>query len=254
MLVAGPAASAHAMAKIRLVDARAGTASIRLEVTVGSTPAPAGGTVTFGQVTPYASVSPGSAQLSIASGSGSNAQAMTTEQLVDGARYTAVALPKGTKGFELKVYRDGDAKAGTARLRVVHAAPELGSPNIKLGQRTIAEDVAYKSASPYLSVDPGTYMLSVVRPGGTKAIFQKSVPLSAGVATTAILAGSAGAPEQLIVATDDTVTPTGAPETGFGGLAGGGGPPWLLIALAALTAGAMGGLAQVSLARRNGRR
>ncbi len=179
---------------------------------------------------------------------------MTTEQLVDGARYTVVGLAKGTKGFELKVYKDGDAKAGTARLRVIHAAPELGSPNLKLGQRTIAEAVKFRTASPYLAVDPGSYMLSVVRPGGTKAIFERRVPLSAGVATTAILAGSAGARERLIVATDHTVTPVGAPETGFGGLAGGGGPRWPLIVLAALAAGAVGGLAQVSLARRNGRR
>ncbi|MEA2457691.1 MAG: hypothetical protein QOC95_663 [Thermoleophilaceae bacterium] len=254
MLVMGPAASAFATAKVRFVNARAGSPPVRLRVTAGSAPAPQGGATSFGQITPYASVPSGTAQLSIGAGSGSAASATTTQQLTDGARYTAVALAKGTKGFELKVYEDGKAKAGTARLRVLHAAPELGSPNVRLGQRTIAEAVAFRTASPYLSVDPGAYTLSVVRPGGTKAIFQKRVSLSAGVATTAILAGSAGARERLIVATDDTVTPAGAPETGLGGLAGGGGPQWLLIALAALTAGAMGGLAQVALARRNGRR
>lgn len=254
MLVAGPAASAYATAKVRLVNARANSQPVRLEVSVGSPPAPAGGAASFGQVTPYAAVSAGNAKLSITGGAGSGAAATVTERLIDGGRYTAVALAKGTKGFELKVYRDGAAKAGGARLRVLHVAPELGSPNIRLGRRTVAEDVRYREATPYLTVDPGSYTLSVVRPGGTKAIFEKRVPLSAGVATTAILAGSAGAPERLIVATDDTVAPVGAPETGFGGLAGGGGPQWLLIALAALTAGALGGMAQLERARRNGRR
>lgn len=253
MLVAGPAASASAMAKVRLVNARAGSQPVRLDLAIGSAHSPGGGAASFGQVTPYASVTSGSAQLSVTSGTGSAASATATQQLTDGARYTAVALAKGAKGFELKVFEDGEAKAGRARLRVLHAAPELGSPNIRLGQRTIAEDVGYRSATPYVSLDPGSYMLSVVRPGGTDPIFQKHVALSAGVATTAILAGSGGAQERLIVATDATVTPAGAPETGFGGLAGCGGPQWGLIALAALCAAALGGLAQVTLARRNGR-
>jgi hypothetical protein len=179
--------------------------------------------------------------------------AQTTQELVDGERYTAVALAKGSKAFQIKIYRDGNARAGSARLRVLHAAPELGSPDIMLGQRTIAEKVAFKDASPYLSVAPGSYELSVVRPGSTSPIFAKRVSLSAGVASTAILAGSGGARERLIMATDDTVTPAGAPETGLGGLAGGG-RPWLLVALAALFAGALGGVAQLSLARRSGRR
>ena len=74
------------------------------------------------------------------------------------------------------------------------------------------------------------------------------------MATTAILIGSGGARERLIAATDDTLTPAGAPETGLGGLAGRGGHPWLLIALAAAVAGALGGAWQLALARRSGRR
>jgi hypothetical protein len=256
MLVALPAASAFASAKVRLVNARPGAQAVGLKVVVGSAAPPAVGPADYGQVTPYVNVTPGSAQIALsglseASG-GSGAQ--TTQQLTDGERYTAVALPKGSKGFQIEIYRDGDARAGSARLRVLHAAPELGSPDIKLGQRTIAEKVAYKDASPYLSVDPGSYTLAVVKPGGTDPVFDQQISLSAGVATTAILAGSGGARERLIMATDETVTPAGAPETGLGGLAGGGGPPWLLVALAALFAGALGAVTQLSLARRNGRR
>jgi hypothetical protein len=151
------------------------------------------------------------------------------------------------------VYRDSQAKAGVARLRVIHAAAELGSPNVMLGKRTIAEDVGFKAATPYLSVQPGSYELAVVRPGSTKPIFSKQVSLSAGAASTAIIAGTGGAGERVIMATDDTLTPAGAPETGLGGLATGD-QPWLLVALAALFAGAVGGVTQLSLARRSGRR
>jgi hypothetical protein len=255
MLVGGPAASALGSAQVRLVNARPGSDTVALKVVVGGAAPPSVGDAAYGQVTPYANVGAGSAQIALtglkAEQGGDDAQA--TEDLVDGERYTAVALAKGSAGFQLRIYHDGNARAGTARLRVLHAAPELGSPDIKLGERTIAEKVAFRAATPYLSVDPGSYELAVVRPGGTSPIFEHRVALSAGVATTAILAGSGGARERLIMATDETVTPAGAPETGLGGLAAGGGAPWLAIALAALFAGAIGGSMQLSLARR-GRR
>src|SRR4051812_1613485 len=256
MLVGLPAASASATAKVRLVNARAGSAAVGLKVVVGTAAPPEIGEATYGQVTPYVNVSPGSAQIAISglSAEQGGSEAQTTEQLVDGERYTAVALAKGPKGFQIEVYHDGDARPGKARLRVLHAAPELGSPDIMLGQRKIAENVAFRAASPYLTVQPGSYTLSVVKPGGSSAIFEQRITLSAGVASTAILAGSGGARERLIMATDETVTPAGAPETGLGGLADGDGPPWLLVALAALFAGALGGVVQLSLARRSGRR
>jgi hypothetical protein len=256
MLVIGPAASALATAKVRLVNARPGSDAVSLKVVQGSAAPPTFGDAAYGQVTPYVKVPAGSAQITISglSSSTGGPEAQTTEQLEDGKSYTAVALALGSKAFQIEVYRDGHARGGKARLRVIHAAPELGSPNVRLGERTIAEKLSFKDATPYISVAPGSYALSVVRPGSTSAVFTKQVSVSAGAATTAILAGSGGAPAMVITATDDTKTPAGAPETGLGGLAGGGGPPWLLAALAALLAGALGGAWQLSLARRSGRR
>src|SRR3954453_17769591 len=256
MLVGGPAASALATAKVRLVNARPGSQAVSLKIVQGSAAPPTFGDAAYGQVTPYVKVPPGSAQIGISGlpSAVDATKAQTTEQLEDGQSYTAVALALGSKGYQIEVYRDGHARGGKARLRVIHAAPELGSPDVRLGQRTIAEKLAFKDATPYISVAPGSYALSVVRPGSTSAVFTKQVSVSAGGATTAILAGSGGAPAMVITTTDDTKTPAGAPETGLGGLAGGGGPPWLLAALAALLAGALGGAWQLSLARRSGRR
>jgi hypothetical protein len=251
MLVGGPAASAFGFAKVRLANARPGSGSVGLKVVVGGAAPPQVGPATYGQVTPYVKVSPGRAQIALTGGGSAN---QLTQTLTDGGNYTAVALAKGSKGFALKLYRDGHARKGTARLRVIHAAPELGSPDLKLGQRSVAEKLAFKEATPYISEPPGSYNLAVTKPGGSMPIFQSQVSLSAGVATTAILSGSGGAPEKVITATDDTLTPAGAPETGLGGLAGRGGHPWLLIALAAGLAGALGGAWQLALARRSGRR
>src|SRR4051794_6533343 len=256
MLVAGPAASAMATAKVRLVNARPGSQPVSLKIVEGSAAPPTFGDAAYGQVTPYVKVSAGSAQIGISGlpSSADASKAQTTEQLEDGHNYTAVALADGSKGYQIEVYTDGSARGKKARLRVIHAAPELGSPNVRLGERTIAEKLAFKEATPYLTVAPGSYGLSVVRPGSSSAVFTKQVSVSAGTATTAIIAGSGGAPAMVITATDDTKTPAGAPETGLGGLARGGGPPWLLAALAALLAGALGAAAQLSLARRSGRR
>jgi len=257
MLVGGPAASAAASAKVRLVNAHPGGREIGLKIVIGTAAPPEIGDADYGQVTPYANVpAAGSAQIGLSGlpPEASASAAQTTQPLEDGVRYTAIAFAKGAKGYELKVYRDSPAKAGVARLRVIHAAAELGSPNVMLGKRTIAEDVSFKAATPYLTVQPGSYELAVVRPGSTKPIFSKQVSLSAGAASTAIIAGTGGAGERVIMATDDTLTPAGAPETGLGGLASGEGSPWLLVALAALFAGAVGGVTQLSLARRSGRR
>jgi Domain of unknown function (DUF4397) len=251
MLVGGPAASAFGFAKVRLVNARPGSHSVGLKVVVAGAAPPQVGPATYGQVTPYVRVSPGSAQIALTGGAGAN---QVSQALTDGGNYTAVALAKGSKGFALKLYRDGHARKGTARLRVIHAAPELGSPDVKLGQRAVAEKLAFKEGTPYLSESPGSYDLAMTKPGSSTPIFHQTVSLSAGVATTAILSGSGGAPEKVITATDDTLTPAGAPETGLGGLAGGGGHPWLLIALVAGLAGALGGGWQLALARRSGRR
>ena len=252
MLVGGPAASAFGFAKVRLVNARPGSNAVGLKVIVGGAAPPPVGPASYGQVTPYARVSPGSAQISLTGATSSanqlSAPARRRRQLHgDRAR-------EGQKGFKLKLYRDGHAQKGTARLRVIHAAPELGSPNIKLGQRTVAEKrgVLERDALPLRTSQAPTSSRSR-SPAAACRSSSTASPLSAGVATTAILAGSGGAPERLITATDDTLTPAGAPETGLGGLAGGGGHPWLLIALAALLAGALGGAVQLAVARRHGR-
>src|SRR3954454_2452693 len=216
------AATASASAQVRLVNARGGS-PVTLEVTVGGKKTTAGSAVAYGQAGALTSVPSGAATLSVAGKTAS-------ETLADGGSYTVVAVPKGA----VMVLRNGKATGGQARLRLVHAAPELGMPDVKLGSKTIAQGVKYHSASGYLTVAPGSYKLAVTKPKGGATLFASGVSLAAGSAFTVVVAGSAGNPERLIAATDDTVTPASAPHTGLGGLAHGGGTPWLLALLAAL--------------------
>src|SRR4051812_11028844 len=237
------AASAQASARVRLVNARGAADTARLDVTVGGqTTTSAGGSVAYGEAGDLVDVPPGSAQLSV-EGAGSK---KVEETLADGAAYTVVALPKGA----VKVLRNGHATAGDAKLRIVHAAPELGSPDVRLGKRTIAQALDFRAATKYLTVQPGSYEVAVAKPDAGDVLFKRSVSLTAGTATTIVIAGSGGSPQRLIEVNDATITPAAAPHTGLGGLARGGGSPWLLALLAALGAGALGGAAQLARGRR----
>src|SRR5437763_500297 len=249
MVVAGPAAESWADASVRFVNAVPGAGAA--ELTVNGGPA-VGGTIGFGQISSYFGVSAGSHEISLKSGSKTGATAHV--DLVNGQRYTIVAMAQGKKA-QLRPYTDGAPRPGKARIRMIHAAPELGSPDVRLGKRPIAEEVSYTAATPYLTVSPGTYTLEVMKPGdgsGKPIVEKPGVALSAGTTSTAFLLGSRGEATRVVVASDGTSSPAGAPKTGLAPLASGG-RPWAAILGIALLAGLLGGTLQLVAARRRTR-
>jgi hypothetical protein len=208
---------------------------------VDGQPTPVGDSTPFGQASEFADVNAGEARLTVEGAEGS-----ATEPLEDGAAYTVIALPRGS----LQVLHNGEARQRRARLRVVHAAPELGMPDIRIGERTIAQGVKFRAATKYLTLDPGSYELAVTKPDGGDAVFSEQVSLSAGTATTVVIAGSGGSAAQAIAVDDASVTPAAAPDTGLGALAEDGAAPWALALLAALLAGALGGALGLVRSRR----
>lgn len=253
MLLVGPAASALATTSVRFIHAVPGAGEAQLTAGDSSVVGATG----FASASEAAEVEAGSVTLKLSAGDETLAEA--TEDLEDGQAYTVVALMRGEDGAELRVYRDDTARAGDARLRMIHAAGELGEPDVRAGDRVIAEKLAYKEATPYVSVEPGSYDLAFVRPGGDDALAEeRDVALSAGSATTAVVLGSRGEQTRVLVVEDDAVAPRRAPDTGYGGLAGerddGGGAGWPVVLVAALGAGLLGTLAYgaAGVARRRG--
>src|SRR2546423_470555 len=183
MVLAVPAAQAWGSADVRFMHAVPGAGTAELVVKGGS---PIGGEVGFGQVTAYSGVPSGSHELSLRSGS--KTLATTTVDLANGRHYTVVAMAHGKKA-QLRSFTDGRAAEGRARFRMIHAAPELGTPDVRLGRQTVAEMVKYTDATPYLTVAPGTYTLEVTKPGGVRSPIMKKegVALSAGTSSTAFL-------------------------------------------------------------------
>jgi hypothetical protein len=233
MLLLASAGSAFAAASVRFVHAVPGVDPATLTVSIDGadqSTAP----VAFGSVSQPLEVDAGAANLTLGPAGGGDSLAKADENLEDDTKYTVVAVPKQEgEGAELRVFTDDEPRKGKAMIRAIHAAPELGDPDVRVGERVVAEKLAYGDATDYADVSPGTSDVSVTRAGGeggplaTKA----DVPLTAGTATTAVIVGSSGEPTRIVTISDGTAAPAGAPATGFGGLAGGDEPSRVIVAL-----------------------
>jgi hypothetical protein len=195
------------------------------------------GSASFAKATPYATVPSGNVHLVVSMGGKPVLKA--SHKLKDGGLYSVVA--EAAKPAKLYVYRDDTAAAGVARMRVIHAAPELGSPDVAVDGKVVAKHVKYTSATAYWGLPPGTHTVAVTDPSsGKPVIAPDQVPLAAGTASTILVVGSGGEKVQPVLVTDSDSAPSSAPETGLGGLAPGQGPNWALAAIVALAAGLAG--------------
>ena len=247
ILVSAPAAKTFAAAQVRFVHAVPGADAVT--VSVGDEKIASG--VGFAGTSGYESVAAGRAGLRV-DGEDGRPVAAARQELEDGARYTAVALGPARRP-ELRIYADGKATGRTARLRVIHAAPELGEPAVKFGSKVVTRRVRFRDASPYTSLTPATADLTAGRSGSNEPLVRDSgVTLTAGTASTAILAGTAGERAQVVVLSDGSSAPGRAPQTGLGGLSDDDSGRLLIALLAALGAGALGGAAY-RLSRGRGR-
>lgn len=251
MLLVGPAASASGDAGVRFVQAVPGAERfLQLHAVEGRISQGVGRPVEFGDVGGYAPVPAGRVTFELR-GPGDRRLASVTAPVRDGQRYTIVALGDGAS--QLRVLKDGGARGGTSRLRVVHAAPELGGVDVSLGERQVASSIGFRDVAPYTTVEPGAYAVTVSRPDdGSPLAARGAMPFTAGTSSTAFVVGSAGEPLRVVVASDRAAAPRGAPATGLGGLSRDESPLGLAL-LVALLAGAAGAAAYVALTTRSRR-
>jgi Domain of unknown function (DUF4397) len=246
ILLSLAAGDAVAATRVRLLHALPGGPPGQLEVRArgqGVT-LPATG---FGKATEYLSAPAGTVALTLVAGRKPAARA--SARLADGSRYTVVAERGDGPGAQLRIYRDGAGAPGGVRWRVVHAAPELGSAEVVLDGRARGQ-LDKATASPYRVAKPGAHRVAVRRPGGSRDVVERSgVNFAAGTAQTAYVVGSGGEPTRFVVLQDGVAAPERGPATGLGGLSDGG-RPWAAAFLAALAAGALGGLLYARAGRR----
>jgi hypothetical protein len=246
MLLVGPAASAWGDAKVRFVQAAPGAGALELRATEGGIDQRVGRRLGFGEIGSYEDVPAGEVELEIVE-AGGRPVTSTREQLQNRAHYTVVATANGSP----TVLRDGRAEGGQSHLRVMHAAPELGQVDVRLGDLPVANDLAMGDVTGYKDVGPGAYALSVSRPeGGAPLASEGAVTLTAGTSSTAFVIGTRGEPIQTIVASDRAAAPRGAVKTGLGGLAGED-PDVLLALLSGLLGALAGGVIYMTLTARS---
>jgi hypothetical protein len=243
-----PAASGHAedgkvVTRARFLNAVAGAPTSVLEIQ-GHPPTI---DAAYGRPSAYHACHPGPAKL-VLKRRGSDKPTAKLSVDVGRGRYTIIAVPDGEK-TALRVYKDGAARSGKARLRTIHAAPEVGRADVRVDGRLVGE-AGPGAATRYASLPPGRHDLSVTRPGGDGGalVDKPGVPLVAGTAQTAILVGSRGMPTDVLLVSDQTAGPATAPATGFIG-EDSDADAWFLIFGAALLAGSLGGGAYLLLVR-----
>ena len=117
----------------------------------------------YGKPSPYHACHPGPARVELKV-KGQAKPAATANIDIGRGRYTVIAVPDGD-GVGLRVYKDGTAVPGKARMRTINAAAELGQADMRVDGQAVAR-IAPDKATGYVSVPPGRHDLSVTRPGG----------------------------------------------------------------------------------------
>ncbi len=197
-------AQALGKALVRFIHAvpGVGAATVNLDTGTGMHPV---GSVGFGQVSGWLSLRAGSFKWALTSGGRSLVHGTAT--LGNGV-YDAVLLDERS-AVSLGVYRTQAGRPGSSLVRVIHAAPELGSPGLTLDSRPAARLLSFTSATPYRLTSPGVHVLGAVKPGTSTEIMPGArVTLSPGVAYSAIVVGSRGRRVRVV-----TVVDRGAPLT-----------------------------------------
>ena len=203
-------AHAFASALVRFIHAVPGVGTATVDVNAGSGDQVLG-SIGFGQVTPFKSIRAGSFKWSLKGGGKVLATGTST---VGNGVYCVVILQKASmSGVELGLYKAASARAGTSLVRVIHAAPELGSPMFMLDSHTMANRLPYIRATPYFKVMPGMYALSamkpwLMKPGDPTLLDEKGAHFVAGSAYSEIAIGSRGQRVRVV-----SVVDRGAPLT-----------------------------------------
>lgn len=216
LLVGAPAALAGDVRFLHAVPG-AGEAELVVEVDGSETPLTAG----FGK-SAAASTRDGEASLTLRAGDKTLAETGAT---LSEEGTTVIAVKDGEK-ISLEVLDNEAPESGQARMRVVHAAPELDETDVLLNRRVAAESVAPGDATDYASYKPGNYDLQLREPGGEgEAFAQATLAANAGTSWTAVVVGSSGEQLRVVALEDGTTAPSEAPDTGQGALASGSSVP-----------------------------
>lgn len=147
------------------------------------------GTIGFAQSTAWHSIRSGRFRWTLEGGGKKLASGSAT--LGNGA-YDIVVAERGMRVW-LGIYKAKGGKAGTSLVRVIHGAPELGAPELTVDGKQAVTSLAYRQATPYVSLPAGTHTLGAMRPGdSTPLVPDAHMTVMPGKAYSAIVLGTRG--------------------------------------------------------------
>ncbi len=161
--------------------------------------------VNYKAVTPYSELDNTFARFRVVGGGRDTTIASNNEILIDGSRYTVVALPENDGGVRLRVLKDELAtETGKARLRVIHGVQGAGEVDVLMQGNTdpIFDDVNPTTEAGFRDVDPVSTTLIVRTSDNGRQLFRKEMRLEAGHAYTVVLSGTSGQRVEAIVIDD----------------------------------------------------
>jgi Domain of unknown function (DUF4397) len=178
-----------------------------------------------------------------------------TAEVEAGQAYTVAAVG-ALADIALEIFTDDLSApgAGKAKVRVIHAAPEVPAVDVAVeGGPTLFEAVEFPSATDYAEVDAGTYTIQVKAAGTDDVLLEATLEVKAGTIYSVAAVGGAGKDVELLPIVDATGVgqpPAGGISTGAGGTAPGTSTPGLSLVLAGAAVVALAGLGASVLLRR----
>ena len=169
--------------------------------------------VAFKTVTPYREVDGQryTFRLRPAGLTGGNPLASNSEGLDDGDYYTVFAVPDDDGSVALRVVEDDFSRpaTGKARVRVVHAAPDLGELDVYASGRDdeIFDGVDFQSVTDYDEIDPWSGTLDIRAENGTSTLTTiANASFEAGRVYTVVVVGKLqGTPKLEAFVIDDRI-------------------------------------------------
>jgi hypothetical protein len=160
--------------------------------------------VDYKAVTQYQQIDETFARFRLQSGNSDTTIATNNELLIDGSRYTIVALPQEDGGVRLRVLKDElTPDEGKARFRVIHAVPNAGEVDVLLtgSDEPIFDNLNYGNEGGFKDVDPGNTTVTIRTDEGKRQVVKQQMNFVAGHAYTMVITTKAGKTE--VIAIDD---------------------------------------------------
>ena len=163
----------------------------------------------FKTVTPYSELKDNIAKFRLQAGDRDTTIASNNEIMMDGSRYSLVALPEGNGNVRLRVLKDELATDSTkARLRVIHGVSGVGEIDIVISgmQDPFFDNVNLTSEAGYKNIDPVKTTVTVNVDGNGKQLLKREMDFKAGHSYSVVLTGAAGQRVEAIVIDDEALS------------------------------------------------